>query len=67
MGKPRVAEKGGFYVVEAGGRVYLLPKQHVEQAGPAVFVSKRTGYRFQAAGDGLRTLPPPRPRLRGGG
>ncbi len=69
MGKPRVAENGGFYVVEAGGRLYLLPKQHVEQAGPAEFVSKRTGYRFLAESDGLKTLPPlrPPPRSRSGG
>ena len=44
----RILEKPGFYLVEAGGRVYRLPKAHVELAGGNVLVSRKTGYRFRS-------------------
>ena len=44
----RILEKTGFYIVEAGGRTYRLPKAHVEKKGDTILVSRRTGYRFRS-------------------
>ena len=47
MAGVRIREDKGFYIVEAGGRVYRLPKQYVELVGDRELVSQKTGYRFR--------------------
>ncbi len=48
MSGGRIRGDKGCYIVEAGGRVYRLPKQYVEKRGDTVLVSNRTGYRFRS-------------------
>ncbi len=42
----RIREAKQYYIVEAGGRTYRLPKQYVEKRSERELVSQRTGYRF---------------------
>lgn len=47
MAGVRIREAKGFYIVEAGGRTYRLPKQYVEKTSDTALESRKTGYRFR--------------------